>query len=94
MNSASEAIHYGVPVICLPVQFDQPLVAARLCDELNFGKKLDLLKFTPNQMRNFVNEILNNDKYLENILEFTQISRNKNGSLTGARLISNYLDKF
>ena len=91
MNSTSETIHYGVPVICLPIMGDQPLVAIRICDELNFGKRFDHTKFTSDEMRKWMHELLKNDFYLKNILEFTYISRKRNGCEIGANLIEDYL---
>jgi UDP:flavonoid glycosyltransferase YjiC (YdhE family) len=93
MNSASETIHFGVPVICIPIMGDQNLVAFRLCDELNFGKKLDYDKFTSNQIRSCIHELLSSKKYLNNILEFTKISRKQNGIETGANFIDEYFKK-
>jgi UDP:flavonoid glycosyltransferase YjiC (YdhE family) len=40
MNSVSEAINYGVPIICLPLSGDQPFVAWRVADELGMGIRL------------------------------------------------------
>lgn len=91
MNSVSETVHYGVPVICVPIIGDQHLVALRICDELNFGRRLNYKKFKSNQMRSCVHELLSNSKYLENILEFTKMSRNQNGCEIGANLIQQYL---
>jgi UDP:flavonoid glycosyltransferase YjiC (YdhE family) len=93
MNSTSETIHYGVPVICLPIMGDQPLVALRICDELNFGIRLDYRKFDSDELRTSMHEILGNKKYLENILEFTELSRNRNGCQIGANLIVDYLNQ-
>ena len=93
MNSTSETIHYGVPVICLPIIGDQPLVALRICDELGFGKRFDYSKFTSDEMRTSIHEVLGNKKYLENILEFTELSRKRNGCEIGANLIENYLNQ-
>lgn len=41
MNSASEAIEWAVPVVCVPLQADQPIVAKRVCRELKLGVDLD-----------------------------------------------------
>jgi UDP:flavonoid glycosyltransferase YjiC (YdhE family) len=92
MNSVSETIHYGVPVICLPINVDQPLVALRICDELKFGKRFDYAKFTSDEMRTSIHEIFRNETYLKNILEFTKLSRKTNGCEIGANLIDDYLN--
>jgi UDP:flavonoid glycosyltransferase YjiC (YdhE family) len=74
----------------LPIANDQPLVALRICDELNFGIRLDSKTFTSDQLRDAVKEVLSNKKYLENILEFTEISKKINGCEIGANLIEKY----
>jgi UDP:flavonoid glycosyltransferase YjiC (YdhE family) len=76
----------------LPIANDQPLVALRICDELNFGIRLDTKKFTSDQMKIAIKEVLTNRKYQENILEFTEISKKINGCELGANLIENYLN--
>jgi len=40
MNSVSEAIHYAVPLICIPLSGDQNFVAWRVADELGIGIRL------------------------------------------------------
>lgn len=91
-NSIGETIHYGVPVVCLPLQGDQPLAAIRVCDELNFGKRLDYRTFTPDQLRALIHEMLINDDYRRNILEFTKISRRTNGIQNTSDIIMNLLN--
>ena len=93
MNSTSETIHYGVPIIALPIMGDQPLVALRICDELNFGKRFDYTKFSSEELRRSMHEVLGNKQYLENILEFTELSRKRNGCQIGANLIVDYLNQ-
>lgn len=44
MNSTSEAIKYGVPIVAIPIDGDQPLVAMRTCQELFLGIRLDPMK--------------------------------------------------
>ena len=93
MNSASEAIHYGVPVIGIPITFDQPLVAIRMCDELNFGKRFDYVKFRPKELRSAIHEIFRNSVYLENVIKYAKLSRENNGVLNAAGLIINYINE-
>jgi MGT family glycosyltransferase len=92
MNSTSETIHYGVPVICLPIQADQPLNAIRVCDELKMGKKLDFTNFTSEQLYSDIREVLENKSYLRNVLEFTEISQKTNGCQRAGRIISQYIN--
>lgn len=45
MNSTSEAIEWAVPLVCVPLQADQPIVAKRVCRELRLGVDLDPVRF-------------------------------------------------
>ena len=92
MNSTSETIHYGVPVICIPIMADQPLNSYRICDELEMGKKLNYENFTSNQLRKDLHEVLQNEKYLKNVLEFTELSRKTNGCALAGNIIKNYIN--
>lgn len=92
MNSASEAIHYGVPVICIPIQGDQPFVAYRLADELNLGIRLDPLKLKPIELKNAIQKILADRSYVERMLKFSDISRKSTGNASSARLVLEFLE--
>lgn len=91
MNSATEAIFYGVPVICVPLIADQPFVAQRMVD-LNLGRKLKPLELTPQKIRKEIHEVLSNDSYLESSIKFSEIARKTNGLQNGAKFIMDYLN--
>ncbi|MFY0217363.1 macrolide family glycosyltransferase [Bacillus cereus] len=65
MNSSSESLYFGVPMIVIPVMGDQPIVAQRI-EDLKVGVQLNLKKVTPVTLHNAVMELLSNDVYLEN----------------------------
>ncbi|CAF0942778.1 unnamed protein product [Brachionus calyciflorus] len=92
MNSASEAIHYGVPMICLPLKADQPLVAQRLAQELELGVKLEPFDFTSNELRNSLEKVLGNNEYQNRILELASISRKYNGGKNAAQELDDFLN--
>jgi UDP:flavonoid glycosyltransferase YjiC (YdhE family) len=79
MNSASETIRYAVPVICIPQFSDQPLVAKRICDELNFGINLNSSseEFDSNLVKNTVYQVLN-EKSFESELHVWKELKNQN----------------
>ncbi len=64
MNSSSESLYFGVPMIVIPVMGDQPIVAQRI-EDLKAGIQLNLKKLTPVTLYNAVMEVLSNDVYLE-----------------------------
>ena len=87
MGSSSEAVHYAVPVICVPMQIDQPLNARRLA-ELRLGKQFaDPLKLSADEMCRAMHECLGDQAYSERMVAMAKISRQHDGSVNGCRLI-------
>ncbi|HEK9100405.1 glycosyl transferase [Bacillus pfraonensis] len=68
MNSSSEALYYGVPLVVIPVTGDQPLVAKRV-EELGAGIQLDRTKLTVEMLREVVEKVINDKKFKENSCE-------------------------
>ena len=91
MNSISEAIHYGVPLVCLPIDFDQPAVAYRVADELGFGVRLQKNKVNAENIKNAMHQVLNDKAYQERIVRFSQISRRYNGNSISAQIVNDYI---
>lgn len=92
MNSTSEAIKYAVPIVSIPIDGDQPLVAMRTCEELELGVRLDPMKLRVDEVSDAVERVLGNDKYRANMKEISEISSRYNGSVVGAQLIVDYLN--
>ena len=92
MGSTNEAINYGVPVICIPIQCDQPLVSHRLA-ELGLGKAFDYRTLTAEKLRRCIHEIFADGAYLERMLKFSKLSRQYNGSINSANLIMDLLTR-
>ena len=63
MNSASEGLYYGVPLVMLPKTTEQGGVAARV-EQLGAGMMLN--KTTPEAIREAVNTVLTDPTYREN----------------------------
>jgi MGT family glycosyltransferase len=62
LNSISEALYYGVPVIVIPIANDQPAVAKRV-SELGAGLELRLEEITPTLLRDSTSTIISNHNY-------------------------------
>jgi UDP:flavonoid glycosyltransferase YjiC (YdhE family) len=93
MNSISEAIHFGVPLVCIPIDFDQPGVAYRVSDELGFGIRLNKETCNADIIKEAINEILEDISYHERIVRFSRISRRYNGSSDSAKLVNDFITK-
>lgn len=91
MNSTSEAIHYAVPIICLPISADQPFVAWRVTDDLKLGKMFDPLDLKADILANAIQDMLRNNSYLERMLDFSKVSRKYTASSTSAKLILEFM---
>ncbi|MBK5503326.1 macrolide family glycosyltransferase [Bacillus sp. TH12] len=65
MNSSSEALYYGVPLVVIPISADQPLVAKRVT-ELGAGVHLDKTSLTPEILREETEAVLYRKEFKEN----------------------------
>lgn len=64
MNSANEALYYGVPMIAIPQAGDQPWVARRI-EQVGAGKQLSREKLSVKKLRRTAEEILANPSYAQ-----------------------------
>lgn len=92
MNSTNEAIRFSVPIIGIPLEADQPSVAKRVCDELKFGVRLDPLNLDVNEIGNAIDLVLSDSRFKENISNMSRKSAKSNGSVEGAKIISEFLE--
>jgi glucuronosyltransferase len=64
-----EALYHGVPVLGLPVFFDQFANMAK-AEERGFAKTLNLEKITSDYLVASITDIINNKSYKENVLKY------------------------
>lgn len=93
MNSTSESIHFGVPMLCLPMTTDQPLVAYRVADELGLGLRLNFKTADIKQLKDAVVKMLTDSIFREKCLVYKDYSRNYDGITNSANLIYEILNK-
>ncbi|KFN03730.1 glycosyl transferase [Bacillus clarus] len=65
MNSSSEALYYGVPLVVIPVTGDQPLVAKRVA-EVGAGIRLNRKEITSELLREAVKKVMDDVTFKEN----------------------------
>lgn len=83
MNSVSEAMNYGVPIICIPLSGDQPFVAWRVADELGMGIRLQPDEsLTVEKVFFAISRILYNPTYRLRAQSLSKLSKNYNGHKT------------
>ncbi|MFQ6584593.1 macrolide family glycosyltransferase [Priestia megaterium] len=62
MNSSSEALYFGVPLVVIPVMGDQPIVANQI-EKLGAGLQLNRLKLDASTLRNTTEQVLSNASF-------------------------------
>ena len=87
MNSTTESIKYGVPIIGIPIQGDQPLVARRVCDELSAGVRLYLSNLKSDEIADAIDKVLTDEKYAKNMKDLSIASAKHNGIVEGTKII-------
>lgn len=92
MNSVSEALNYGVPILCLPLGGDQPLIAWRVADELGIGIKLSVdSDLNVNRVRKSISILLEDPIYRKRVNELSAISRRFSGHKLAVQHLINFL---
>ncbi|KKI92036.1 UDP-glucosyltransferase [Bacillus sp. SA1-12] len=71
MNSVNESIHFNVPMVVIPHDKDQPMVAQRLKD-LNAGYRVSKDNIKPETLKDAVKEVLTNESYKEGIKKINE----------------------
>lgn len=90
MNSVNEAIHYHVPMVVIPFDKDQPMVAKRLT-ELSAACALEQEHLTANQLRDTVNAVLANDTYRAGIEKIQESFQTAGGTEKALRVMDQFI---
>ncbi len=78
MNSSSEALYYGVPLVVIPVTGDQPLVAKRV-NEVGAGIRLNRKELTSEMLRESVKKVMDDVTFKEKSRKVGESLRNAGG---------------
>lgn len=92
MNSISEALVYGVPMVVIPFMSDQPTNARRI-EELGLGKKLDYRMINSELLRKTVLSVMNDEGILANVSRMKNQMLDAPGNRGGADMIMEYYAK-
>lgn len=89
MNSISEALTQGVPMVVIPFMADQPTNARRI-EELRLGKKLDCKKMTAEELRAVTFAVMKDNRILKEISLMKEKMSACPGNKAGACYIMEY----
>lgn len=92
MNSVSEALACGVPMVVIPFMADQPTNARRL-QELGLGKLLDYKKVNARVLKNKVLEVLWDEHIKKEVSFMQQKMQTCPGNVAGVQWILEYYKK-
>lgn len=90
MNSANEAMYYGIPVIGIPQRGDQPIVANRM-KELGLGEVINKKHVTATNLSETSSKIFNDSSYQENMAKMRQEMLSAGGYTKAADEIERYM---
>jgi MGT family glycosyltransferase len=85
-NTTTESLHFGKPMILLPLFWDQYDNAQRM-DELGFGRRLATYAFTDEEMTAALDALLNDADLRERMTAMSQRIQSANGTQVGADVI-------
>ena len=92
MNSVNEAVHHHVPLVVMPHDKDQPMVAQRL-KELGAGYRLSKQSVTAEKLREAVQIVLSDDSYREGIKKIDHSFQKSGGVAKALKAIDEYVEK-
>jgi MGT family glycosyltransferase len=85
-NTTTEALHFGTPMVVLPLFWDQYDNAQRV-DELGFGVRLDTYGFEDRDLREAVDRLLGDAPLRERMARAGSAIRDRDGKTVAADLI-------
>lgn len=85
-NTVTETLHFGKPLIVLPLFWDQYENAQRV-DELGFGIRLDTYRFTDGELTGAVDRLLADTALRERLADLGAAIRDRDGLRVGADVI-------
>jgi len=91
MNSVSEALVYGTPMVVIPFFADQP-VNARCIEKLGVGKRLEYSAANKGSIKEVVFSVLADTDIKDNIIKIQKLIRQAPGNPGGAEVIIDYYE--
>ena len=91
MNSISEALVYGCPMLVIPFVSDQP-VNAKCVEKLGVGKRIEYSNVTKDSLRKMVLDVLMDTEIKENMIKVQQLIKMAPGNKRATEMIIEYFN--
>jgi MGT family glycosyltransferase len=88
LNTVLDALRFGVPVVAVPITYEQPAIAARV-EWMGTGKSLPLARLTAARLRTTIREVLDNPAYAQRSRQMAAAIRRAGGVVEAAGIIEN-----
>src|ERR1019366_4421050 len=88
LNTVLDALRFGVPMVAVPITYEQPAIAARV-EWVGAGKALPLGRLTAARLRAAIREVLDNPAYAQQSRRMAEAIRRAGGVGEAARIIEN-----
>jgi len=85
-NTTVEALHFGKPMVLLPLFWDQYDNAQRM-DETGFGVRLDTYRFTEDEMHAAIERLLGDEHLHARLADVSREIRSRDGVTRAADLV-------
>ena len=72
LNTALESLAEGVPMVAIPIGYDQPGVAARIAHH-GVGELVDIEDLTVERVRGLIEQVMNSSEYREKARWFQKV---------------------
>ena len=92
MNSVSESIVKGTPMVVIPFVSDQPVNATQI-ETLGLGKRLEYKHVTSESLKQTVFSVLHDEQISSNMKQTQELIANAPGNAGGAQMIIAYYKK-
>lgn len=86
LNSVLESLSNGVPIVAIPISFDQPGVAARLAWS-GAGEFIPIRSLTTRKLRTAIERVLGEDSYKKNAVRLQEAIQRTGGASRAADII-------
>jgi zeaxanthin glucosyltransferase len=93
LNTVLESLTHGVPMVAIPIGYDQPGIAARIAHH-GVGEFIELDELTTERMRGSLEKVLQDPSYRERANYFQKVIANTRGLDVAADIIEQAFQKY